>query len=224
MEPSRDSQIDKLLEDVASIKSVLAENRPILKQLLLPVHFRVISLVGGISIIALSLFYYFLLDNYGSYYEIPNSLRIVAIVLVIAAYVLVFLLKRFLWVKSLKKLGSDYTFGMIVKKIYSYQLLHLWVPMQLIMVFLVVYSCLNGLERYIVSIAAIGMGIIYNSLGGMTRIWQYIATGYWLMLTGLLPFFLPTVSALLFLAVSLGIGLVLFSLISGGSPVIEEGG
>ncbi len=222
MKEITENQIDKLLKDVASIKSALAENKPVLKQLLLPIHFRIISLIGGLAIIGLSILYYYLLEKYGSYYDIPGSLRTMSLLLVITAYILVVVLKRFLWVKSIKKMDSDYTFGKIIKQIYSYQLFHVWIPIQLIMAFFIGYAIYFDYERYIVSVAGIGIGIIYNSIGGITKIWQYLATGYWLIVTGMLPFILPGAPALLLLALSMGVALILFFLISGRSLEIEE--
>ncbi len=222
MKEITENQIDKLLKDVASIKSALAENKPVLKQLLLPIHFRIITLFAGLAIIGISILYYTLLEQYGSYYDIPGVVRTISLLLVITAYVLVVVLKRILWVKSIKKMDSNYTFGKIIRQIYTYQLFHVWIPIQLIMAFLIAYALYFDQERYIVSIAAIGIGIIYNSIGGITKIWQYLATGYWLIVTGVLPFVLQSAPALLLLAGSMGVAFLMFFLISGSSRVTEE--
>lgn len=217
-----DAQVDKLLDDIASIKSVLADNRPLLKQLLLPIHFRTLTLLVGIAIVGMCGLYYYLLGRYGEYDQIPANIRTFALVLAIGVYVAMVILKRVLWLKSLKKMNRDITFGTLVKNIYSYQLLHVWSPIMVVMAIIISYLCWVDAERYIVTVAGVGMGIIYNSIGGVARIWQYLITGYWLLITGLSPLVFPNISALILLAISAGGGMLLFFLIGGGSHQIAE--
>lgn len=217
-----DSQVDKLLEDIASIKSVLTENKPLLKHLLLPVHFRLLTLLAGLAVIGISALYYFLLQRYGSYADIPQVLRMGSLVFVLILYLVLVVLKRILWIKSLKRMGSDITFGRLVKSLYSYQLLHVWLPIMVMAAFLIVYLCWMDVERYIVSVVGIALGIIYNSIGGIARIKQYMVTGYWFLVTALGPFLFPQVSAWILLAVSSGGAMLLFFMISGNSQHWKE--
>jgi len=219
-----ENQVDKLLDDIASIKSVLNENKPLMKQLLLPIHFRVISLIAGLGIIGVSALYYYLLRHYGNYYGIPDTLRTVLVVVVLISYVGLGVLKRILWMKSVKELNSDFTFGKLIRKIYSYQLFHVWIPVFVLMAFLSGFFYFMDAGRYIVTATSIALGIVYNSIGSITRIWQYLVTGYWLIVTGVLPIIFPDVSALIFLALSSGVGMLLFYFISGDSyqPKMED--
>lgn len=210
-------QVDKLLEDISSIKSVLNNNKPVLKQLLLPMHFRVISFVGGAGIVLLAAAYYFLLLRYGDYDGIPESIRWLLIGIIVVIYLVTLLLKRVLWVKSVQRLDSRYTFGSIVKGIYTYQFTHIWLPILAAMLFFVCFFCAVDQERYIIPTASLGIGLLYNSIGGMTRLRQYLIVGYWLIVTGLLSVVFTEISALVFLALSPGCGLLLFALISGYS-------
>jgi len=47
MDIIEDKQITKLMDDIAAIKQVISENKPLLRQLLLPIHFRIISFIAG---------------------------------------------------------------------------------------------------------------------------------------------------------------------------------
>ncbi|MBU2510353.1 hypothetical protein KJ966_03410 [bacterium] len=208
-------QVEKLLEDVASIKSAIDSNRPLIKQLLLPIHFRIISLIAGMAFIVLSSLYYFLLNQYGDYSGIPIMIRTILIAIIAVLYIALIVLKRVLWVKSVKKIDQQITFGQLVKSFYRFQLIHVWIPIILLLLFVSIYLYLMDGQQYIVPIIAIGVGIIYNSIGSVTRIKQYIITGYWLIITGILPLLFPTVSALIYLALSMGCGLLLFTAISG---------
>jgi hypothetical protein len=217
-------QVDKLLGDIASIKSVLSKNKPVLKQLLLPMHFRVISFIGGAAIVVLAAVYYYLLLWHGDYDRIPERIRYLLIGVIAFLFLLVLFLKRALWVRSVQRLDKRYTFGEIVKNIYTYQFTHIWLPITLIMLFLIGYLCYVDAERLIITVVSVGIGLLYNSIGGMTRIRQYLIVGYWLIVTGLLNLVLVELSAFVFLALSPGCGLLLFAFISGesGSDAGEE--
>lgn len=207
-------QVDKLLGDIKTIKSVISENQPIIKQLLLPMHFRVISYLCGIGIIVISLAYFFLLRQYGGYDAIPQAARIFLLVVIAALAVTVWILKGVLWFKSVHTVNKELRFGQMIKMLYSGQILHTWIPISFLMGFLVVYCVTHGLNHYIVPILAFGVGIIYNLIGGMTNIKQYLFTGYWLIATGACSILFPAVCSLIWLALSLGLGLLLFGIFS----------
>jgi hypothetical protein len=222
MNTIEENQIDKLLDDIASIKGVIADNKPLIRQMLLPIHFRIITLLAGISIIGLSALYYFLLDQYGSYDLIPSSMRKISLGLVVFAYLTVVVLKRVLWIKSLQKIDSSYTFGKLLKSIYSYQLLHIWTPLMIGTVLLSFYFYYIEQPRFIVTAVAFGLGLVYNSIGSLTRITQYMIVGYWMIVSSVLPLLFVDVSALIFLALSLGCPMLIFVLISGTSKQEQE--
>ena len=209
-----EEQVDKLLGDIATIKSVISENRPALKQLLLPMHFRVISYIVGIGVIVICLAYFFLLQQYGGYDAIPQAIRIFLLVVIATLVVTVWILKGLLWFRSVHSVNKELRFGQMIKILYSGQILHTWIPISFLIVFLIVYCVTNDLNQYIVSILVFGVGIIYNMVGGMTRIRQYLFTGYWLIVTGVCAIVFPAVSSLLWLALSLGLGLLLFGIFS----------
>lgn len=214
MSAINDDQIEKLLDDIASIKSVIRENKPLLQQMLLPVHFRVISILSGFAIIAFSVFYHIQIEIHGSYASIPGKTRATSLALLIGAYVLLAVLKRIFWMRSLKKRDSRLTFRHLVKTFYSFQLFHVWLPTLVMMLFISGLLIHSDQERYIVPTIALCMGLLYNMIGSTTRIKQYIVTGYWMIITGVFPFFFFHAPALLVLAISMGGGMLLFTLIS----------
>ncbi len=217
-----ENQIEKLLVDIASIKDAINENKTLIRQLLLPVHFRIISFIAGIVTIVLSALFYYLLEQYGRYGLIPSTIRMFSLGLVVVACLAMGLLKRVLWMKSLKQIDSSFTFGVLLKSIYSFQVLHVWVPIGIGILLLSSYFYFIELPRYIVTAVAFGLGLIYNSMGSVTRIWQYMVSGYWMMVAGALPLIFVDVSALIFLALSLGCSMLIFAFLSGTSKKREE--
>lgn len=210
-----EKQVSKLLDDIASIKTIISENKPLMKQLLLPVHFRAVSFFAGVVIIGISALYYFLLDRYGVYDSIPENLRWMALGVVFVCWLVTLVMKRVNWIRSVRKIDHQITFRQAVKSLYRAQIFHVWIPIIVMIVFASGYLVMMGSPRYIVPLAATGIGIIYNMIGGITRIPQYLVTGYWLFLTSLLPFLFPMVSALIFLAISLGGSMLIFGILVG---------
>ncbi len=216
------TQVDKLLEDIATIKSVISDNQPILKQLLLPGHFRVISYLCGIGISVISLAYYYFLGQYGDYAAIPQSIRVVLLITIAGLAVTVWILKGLLWFKSVHAVNKELSFGQMIKNLYSGQILHTWIPISVIMGILVVYCMKANMQQFIVPILAFGVGVIYNMIGGLTRIWQYLFTGYWLVVTGICSLLFSTISPLIWLVLSLGLGLFLFGVFSKNNDLAQK--
>jgi hypothetical protein len=217
-----EKQIKKLLDDIATIKAVIKENQPIMRQLLLPIHFRVISYISGIGLICVSMTYYFFLNQYGSYSSIPDSIRTVLLVIIGALFLMVGILKGLLWVKSVHTVNRELSFGQMIQHLYSDQILHTWIPAYVLMAFLGVYFCYNGTAQYIIPIVAFGVGFICNMIGGMTRIWQYLLIGYWVIITGALSLVFTSISPLIWLSLSLGLGLVFFGSVSKTSAADKK--
>jgi len=69
---NRDEQIEKLIDDIASIKTVIMQNKPAMRQLLLPRPFQRFLLIAGLIIIFYSVVIYFLISQFGSHAAIPG--------------------------------------------------------------------------------------------------------------------------------------------------------
>jgi len=204
-------QLKRALKDIQSIKSVISKCRPAIQALLLPGHFTIISYISGIGISLLSLAYYFLILGYGSYGAIPEIIRTALLITIGILAVTVWILKGVLWFRSAHTVAGDLSFGQMLRILYSGQILHTWIPITLLMGFFSLYLWQAGMARFIPGVAALGVGIVYNLIGGMVRIWQYLLTGYWLILTGAASMVVPQVPPLIWLALTLGAGLLIFA-------------
>ena len=63
-----------------------------------------------------------------------------------------------------------------------------------------------------------GVGLLYNCIGSIIDIRQYLLFGYWTLVTGVLAILYPVVPALIVMAVSIGGGMLLMSLSGFFSP------
>ena len=71
MNAMTDRQVDKLLEDISSIKNAISRNREAVRLILLPVHFRLLYLLVVLSVIGFSLAFHLLMRDHGSFEAIP---------------------------------------------------------------------------------------------------------------------------------------------------------
>lgn len=58
-----ENNIDKVLEDISSIKTVIKRNKPMLRRLLHPAQLRLFFLVIGLNLIAVCLVLFFLIQH-----------------------------------------------------------------------------------------------------------------------------------------------------------------
>jgi len=212
-----EEQVSKLLDDLASIKSIIGENKSVMKQLLLPIHFRFISFFSGVGIIGICALYYFLLERFGEYGNIPPDIQKISIVATFCLWLMTIVLKRVMWLRSVRKVDQQITFKQITRNLFRAQIFHIWIPIIILMLLVSIYLVMMDSSRYIVPLVCFGFGIIYNTIGSLSRIPQYLIVGYWMLLTGILPFLFPSMSVLIFLALSVGGGLLLFGALVGKS-------
>ena len=111
MVTANDKQIDQLIEDISSIKSCINKNKSVLRQILLPAHFRLLSLILGISIIIFSMFFHYFINRYGSYGLIPGYIKGILFGAIVVDWVFLVILKYSNWLKSILEIDYRYTFG-----------------------------------------------------------------------------------------------------------------
>ena len=114
-----EQEAQKLLGDIATIKSAIDKSKPVLKQLLLPEHFRIISYMSGAGIIVMSMSYYFLLKTYMQYDAIPEIIRIIMIGIIAVLALTVWILKGVLWMKSVRTVNKELNFFQMIRHLYS---------------------------------------------------------------------------------------------------------
>ncbi len=213
METINKGQIERLLEDISEIKSVISKNKPLLQQVLMPSHFRLFSFLAGISIIGFAMLIYFLTQHYGNFSAIPRTARYLIFAAMAADWFFLQWMKRRTFLTTGKRIDPTFTIGRLLKEFFSYRIAHVYVPMMLLMIFLSVYFIYAGIPYYIVPAGSIGVGLLYNFIGSFTVIRQYLILGYWFLISGVGVLIFSTIPAAISLSITLGCGLLLFSVL-----------
>ena len=204
-------QIEKLLEDISSIKSVINKNKPLLLQVLNPAHFRLFTLLAAISVIGFAMLIYFLMQHYGSFSDIPRTTRYIIFAAMAGDWVFMQYLKRRTFLKTGRRIDPTFTIGRLLKEFFTYRIAHVYVPVMVLMIILIIYFIYKNVPYYIVPAVSIGAGFLYNFIGSFTEIRQYMIIGYWFLITGVGVIIFNNIPAPISLSITIGCGLLMFS-------------
>ena len=213
MDTINGGQIEKLLEDISSIKSVINKNKPLLQQILNPAHFRLFTLLAAISIIGFALLIYFLMQHYGSFSSIPSTTRYIIFAAMAADWVFMQILKRRTFLKTGKRIDPTFTIGRLLKEFFTYRIAHVYVPVMVLIIFLIFYFIYENIPYYIVPAVSIGVGFLYNFIGSFTEIRQYLILGYWFLITGMGAIIFSNIPVPISISITFGCGLLIFSVL-----------
>ena len=213
MEKANDSQVEKLMKDISLIKSAISRNKNVTRMILLPTYFKLLYLVSGISIIGFSLVFYLLLEHYGNYTAIPGNSKNLIIGLIVLVWFLLVFIKYYKWSDSLSKIDERYDLEYDFGRIFSFPIVHVAIPLLILTIVICVFFFKHDLAYYIIPAVSIFIGLLHNFFGSVTHRWQWIASGYWFLATGLYLLVFGPVSVPFAVSISLGGGCMLFSLI-----------
>ena len=207
-----ENNIDKLLEDISSIKTVINRNKPLLQRLLHPARLRLFFLLVGLNLIAICLVLFFLIQHYGYFTAIPKPGRGVIYAVLAVDVILIQIFKRRIFLSSARKIDPKLTIMRILKEFFTFRIVHVYVPIIVLVILLGFYFAHHKLAYYIVPAISIGVGLLYNCVGSIIDIRQFLLFGYWTLVTGVLAILYPVVPALIVMAISIGGGMLLMSL------------
>lgn len=163
-------------------------------------------------ILVFSFLFYFLTEHHGSYGSIPTNIKTIVFGAMVLDWMLLVFLKYSRWGASMLKINKDYTLSRALEVFFSYRVVHTYMPITGIMVMLCVYLS-NVDAYYMIPTIAIGLGLLYNFIGSITEIRQWLVGGYWFLVTGTGTLFIDSIPAMIALAITIGCGCLLFALI-----------
>jgi len=212
METSNNEQIDQLIEEISSIKSIINKNKSLLRQVLLPANFRLLGLLSGISVIIFSVVFYYFINGYGGYSLIPFQIKFILFGAIVLDIFFLAVLKYINFMKRLLKINRWYTIGRLLKEFFSFRIVHVYVPLIGLMIFFCVYLAMQNHSYYIIPTISITYGLFYNFLGSIIEVRQWLLSGYWLLITGVGVLVFHSIPAPIAISMTMGCGLMLFAL------------
>lgn len=215
-------QVERTLEDIASIKEVINRNKPIIQmvavwqQLMNLRNFRLLWLLWGISVTFFSMLFYFLVDYYGNYGAIPGKLKWIIYIAIAIDAVFLSIIKLRLVSSLLKK--QNLTLSWFIKEFIPNRYDHISLSSGFLFYFLIVYFIIKDIPYFIIPYLSIFYGLIMLLPIGLS-IKQSLITGYYFLVTGICLLIFNTIPAPIAVSISIGAG----SLIGAVLGYINQG-
>jgi hypothetical protein len=214
MKTITDSQIEKMIGDISSIKSIISKNKKVIRQILLPAHFKWLYLVLGVSLIGFCLVIHLLMEQYGSYSGIPTDYKNTIYLVMMLDWVLLAFIKWYKWSVSLSKIDKRYTLSYALEEFFSFRIVNVFLPLKILTFIICVFFIQRDAAYYVIPTISIGMGLMHNFIGSVTRLWQWLLSGYWFIVSGLILIELGPVTVPFAISISLGCGCILYGVTS----------
>ncbi len=211
MENLNNEQIEKLLEDISSIKTVINRNRPVLQQLFNLAPFRWFLLMVGLSTIGFSLLIFILMQHYGSFDSIPGTLRYIIYAAIAVCAIVMQIWKGRAYLASAQQINRGFTLGWAFKEFYSNKIAHIYVSLVLLVVFFSVFFVAHNIPYFIIPTISIGCALICISYGVILQIKYSLIIGYWFLITGICTIIFCSIPATIALSINLGCGMLILS-------------
>ena len=221
METATNSQIEKLLGDISLIKSVISRNKKVIRMIMLPTHFKFLYLVSGFSVIGFSIAFYLLMEHYGSFSGIPVNYKSTIYLLMAMTWALLGFIKYYKWADSLSRIDKRYTLTYALEGFFSFRIVHVYLPLLILTIIISAFFVERDTAYYVIPTISIGIGLMHNLIGSVTRLWQWIESGYWFLATGLFLLVSGHVSTPFAVSISLGSGCILFG-VTGWIPHVSK--
>ena len=205
-------QVEKLLEDIASIKEVINRNEPIIQQVINLSHFRLLSLLSGIGVTVFSLLFYFLINIFGTHSAIPSTLKWIIYTAIIVITVVLTVMKQRLYLSSLKKIDSTLTLSWLFRELFSNRFVHIYLSSIFLNIFLIFFFIYKGIPYFIIPSIALWIGL-FGIAGTMLYIKHSLLTGYWFFITGIGLLVINTIPASIAVFISFGLGFIFLGIL-----------
>ncbi len=206
-----DSQVDKLLEDISSIKATISQNRQVIRLILLPAHFRLLYLLLGLSVIGFSIAFHLLIRHYGSFEAIPVLTKQAVYTAIIMDWILLGWIKWLKLADSLSKTDKRLNVTNFIQEFFSFRIAHVYYPLWILVICMSIIFFQRSANFYVIPTVAVGLGLVHNFIGSVTQIRQWLISGYWFLATGLFLLAKGSIYVPIATSLSLGVGCLLFT-------------
>lgn len=205
-----ETRVKKIMEDIAAIKEVLAKSRPSFRFLLHPVHFRTMSLPFGLSVFLIAGIYHWLIYSYGSYGAVPGTCRHLMLGVILADWVFLGTFKIARFSRSVTSSDPAYSYRRAVLEMLTFRFVHFYLVFFFSVLFFVAYFIITGTPYLVIPTLAIGIGILFNYLGNISELSEYIITGSWMIAAAAVVIAAGTIPATLAVMLIFGVCFIYF--------------
>lgn len=205
--------LEHILKDIRAIKTALHRHDHVIRQILLPKYFGLMSAYyGGAMLFVFGLFQGFIV-YYGAYDRIPSVVRYLLWAFFAFATVSGGVIKLVSLTRASRELSGPTGVFSLMREFFILPLRHVYIGAAIGALLVSVYLVQTGLAMLVISVVVLMVGIIWNQLGEYIKSRSYLVVGYWLIVSAGLSFFFVQAYPFAVLALSPSLGFFVFGLL-----------
>ncbi|MFQ3548045.1 MAG: hypothetical protein SNJ56_06875 [Termitinemataceae bacterium] len=205
--------LERLLQDVQAIKAMLHKHDSLIRKILLPKYFGIMSSYLGASIVLIFGAFESMRYIYGSYTLIPLTVKVLLWIFFSFAMISSSIIKLVSLTRASRELSGPGNWFSLMREFFILPLRHVYIASGISACTVSIFLVLRGLALLIIPIIVLLIGIIWNQIGEFIRSRSYLMVGYWLIVSGGLSLFFVESYPFAVLAISPGLGFLLFGLL-----------
>jgi hypothetical protein len=214
MEKPKEEQFADILRNIKEMRNVMDACAPAFRSIFLSRNIRLLFLIGGCCVIVFTLAYHTLLMVYDFHISIPTNVKTIYFWLILLTALMLFGLRIHLTRKARLALDKNLSLWKAIKLTYSSRMWQAIIPVQIILIILPFKMFPYWPSVYYVPYIAFVYGTFYIMFGLGIRVVEYSIAGCWLIITGLMGFYLVVMPVHIAVAVSFAPAYFLFALIA----------
>jgi hypothetical protein len=208
-----EGKLERLERDIEELKRAVKRNDPLLREVLTTRGWALLGLGGGLGITLFALPAHLLTAAYGSFAAIPTAWRMAiwaALILVIAGGGL---WKFLLITRRSGEIDRESTLGEVMDSFFGAASIHVTGGMLVALGAAIGFSAWIGSPWYSVPASGVILGVWMNAIGAQTRAKEYLAAGWWSLLSGCAGLFFVEAAPFLWVLVIYGGMFYVFALV-----------
>ena len=195
------TELDKVLQDIQELKRSVRKANPFLRDIMGLRAYAALSLPLGVILLADSLGTHFLIRAYGSFSSVPAILKALCLGVFGLIVVLGWAVKWVVLDRRARELREGANFLTVIKAMYGGQWFNLSGPLLLGMIVGSIFASVAGHPWLTIAIVAILFGPFCATVAVVLDRFEYLYTGWYLTVTGLVALFFVEAAPLVWLAI-----------------------
>jgi len=210
----KEHELSEVIADLKLIKEAVTKSDNIFRFIDTRRAMRGVMLIAGLMVVIFATLFYYLINSYGSFPEIPQNIRVILFVLVGLSWISLGFIKAGGFIKSGRAISADMNLNRLFDEIYTSRMLSLMLPYIFVITLIIVFLCTRGQLIYIVPVLAILFGLLFIAMSPIIYFKELYLLSVWLIATGLLAFFTADVyHPMVVLGFTFGVGFILAGLL-----------
>jgi hypothetical protein len=182
-------ELDNLRQDIESLRKAVRKANPFLRAIVALRAYAMLSIPLGVLTLVFCLGSHFLVLSYGSFQAIPGSWKTPFWIVLGIFIVGSFALKWIVVARRAAQIEKGANFMTALKAMYGSSWANVNLPATISILVAAGFAVYVGRSWYIVIILAVFLGIVCNSVGLAVERKEYLVTGWYSLLSGLVALF-----------------------------------